>query len=177
MKNTILALLATLALIVCNSSAKANGSLTVNGKWAGTAFGAAFDLDGDGAPARTFVFNAYNELPFRTLEGIVDAKLIALPGQGSCTDPNAFELQPSGNVSFRGPQDNVLFTTVDSTHICFNPAAPNEVIHLTIAGGRGNYTGSTGRGTATIHDVVIAAGPTGALLMIDSQGEFLLTVQ
>lgn len=179
MKNrlALLAIIVLSCLIAAPEQARATGPASISGRWAGTAFAAAFDLTGDAIPARTFEFDAFGTPLFRSLEGVADTALIALPGQGACSDPAALELEPTGRVTFRGPFGDALYATVSHTpHLCFNPAAPSEVLQLVISGGTGIYAHASGSGTATIHDTVLLASPAGALLMIDSRGEFSLSV-
>ena len=178
MKLPTLVIAATALLMSYPEPVKAVGSITVNGKWAGTAFASAIDLNADGIAARTFDVRAYDQFPFIALQGVADTGLVALPGQGSCSDPNALELEPYGKVTFRGYRGDAIFTTVDSSvHLCYNPANPDELMHLTITGGTGIYAGRTGSGTVRLHDIVLEATPEGFPLVVDTQGEFSLTIQ
>jgi hypothetical protein len=185
----ILAVLTAVVLVMSSNPevVKANGgSFTVNGKWAGTAFASVLDLNNDGVKARTFQVPAYGQLAFTALEGAADTGLVALPGQGSCSNPNAIELQAFGSFTFRGRNDDALFAQVpaNAPHLCFDAANPNEVLTITLAGGTGRYANATGTGTLTLHDivrlttpVVIQGIPLDAPVMIDTRGEFSLTIQ
>lgn len=180
MKNIIklLSLMFILGLVSASQPADAGNGFTIDGRWAGMAFASSFDLDGDGIAARTFDMKTYGTPVFAALQGAVDASLVATPGAGSCTDPLAFELLPVGRFLFRSPLGDALYVDTDSSqHLCFNPANPTEVQHFTVTGGTGVFAGRTGRGTATIRDVLIAAAPNGAPQVIDSRGEFTITIQ
>lgn len=180
MKNKVVGVLVAgvTILLAHPEPVKAVGPLTINGKWAGTAFASVIDLNGDGIGARTFDVKGYNQLLFPALQGVADTALIALPGQGSCTDPNAIELEPYGKITFRGHGNDALFTSVNATpHLCFNPASPNETLSVTVIGGTGNYQGRTGSGTLILRDIVLEAGPNGAPLVVDTQGDFSITIQ
>jgi hypothetical protein len=173
-KTTLTAL--ALAAAIATATAHAAGPVTVKGKWAGVAFASVIDLDHDGNAARTFDVPAYDQLVFTAVQGIVDASLVALPGQGSCADPAAFELLPVGSLIFRGRGANALYATVDSSrHLCFNPANPNEELYFKISGGRGSFAGKSGTGTARLHDVTIEANASGFSLVVDTVGDFTLT--
>ena len=165
---------------------KANGNaFVVNGKWAGTAFASTIDINSDGIAARTFVVNAYGQDRFTSFEGTADSGLIALPGQGNC-GPNAIELQAFGTFTFRGRNNDALFADVpfDAPHLCFDPANPDELLPIRITGGTSRYAGATGTGTLRLHDIVRLAVPViiggvavEAPVMIETQGEFSLSVQ
>jgi hypothetical protein len=167
----------TLALLVI-ATAQAAGPITVKGKWSGVAFASVIDLDHDGNPARTFDIPVYDQLVFSALQGVVDASLLAPPGQGSCSDPGAFELVPMGTIILRGWGANAMYATVDSSqHLCFNPATPDETLTFIVTGGRGIFAGKTGQGVAHLHDVTVTASATGFPLVVDSVGEFSVTFQ
>lgn len=176
MKNAILMILATLVLVSTSESAGAGGSLTLEGRWAGLAAAAPFDLDGDGIDARTFDMKTYGSIAFAALQGAVDASFVDAPG--ACADPAAIELRSVGTFLFRGHLGDALYAEVDSNHhLCFNPANPNEVLKFRITGGTGIYSGRTGNGTAVIRDTVLITGANGAPLVIDSRGEFSVTLR
>lgn len=157
-------------------------SLHVTGKWAGAAFAnSSLDLNGDGIPGRQFQVNAYDQALFPQMEGAVDSTLVAAPGQAGNACPNPaseFEIEPLGKFVFRGYRDGALYADIDSSHhLCFNPAAPNEVLFFTITGGTGIYTGRTGAGTATLNDrTLIGAGPFNIPLFVDTRGVFQFTL-
>lgn len=163
-------------------NAQASSPLILTGKWAGPAFAnPALDIDGDGVPGRFVVAPVYNQVRFTQIEGAVDSHLVAFPGQPGNTCPNPaaeFEIEPLGNLLFRGLQDGALYATIDNTHhLCFNPAAPNEVLYFNITGGTGIYAGRTGTGSATLNDrTLLGAGPLNVPLFVDTRGTFTLTL-
>lgn len=163
-------------------TAQADGSTVIEGKWAGTAFASgAIDLDGDGNGARIFDVRAYGHLAFIALQGTVDTSIVALPGGAGNACPNPaveFELEPQGKITMRGWSDNALFTAVDSNvHLCFNPAAPDETLVANVIGGTGAFAGKTGTVVFRLFDTVLEATPEGFPLMVDTQGEYTVTIQ
>lgn len=185
--NLKIAILAVVALGLTGAEAvRANGTFNVNGKWAGTAFASVLDLNNDGVKARTFTLPAYGQLPFVSIEGVADTGLVALPGQGSCSNPNAIELQAFGSFTFRGRNDDALFAEVSPTapHLCFDAANPDELLVVRLTGGTGRYAGATGSGSLRLHDIVRVTAPVilqgiplDAPVMIDSRGEFSVSIQ
>jgi len=151
------------------------GSFLVNGRWAGIAIAnTAFDLDHDGNPARTFDVKTYDQLPFAGLEGVIDAALVSI---GVCA-PGALELKPSGLFTFRGRNGDGLYAEIDPAgpNLCFNPSNPSEVATIRLVGGTGIYQHAAGTGTLTLHDNAKISNPVGSPLLIDTRGEFSLSV-
>lgn len=183
MKKSLISLIALVSISLMSITAMAS-PLVINGKWAGPAFAnPAFDLDSDGNPARMFTVPAYDvtQSRFVQLEGVFDTHLVALAGQPGNTCPNPsveFELEPIGTAILRGHQAGAVYLEADSSqHLCFNPAAPNEVLHMNVIGGTGIYAGRTGNLVATLNDtVLISVPPLGFPLFIDSRGSFTLTL-
>jgi hypothetical protein len=185
MKMKLLMLVAMVLALMSPGSVQASGPLTITGRWAGTAFAnAAIDFNGDGVAARSFDVKTYDELPFSGLEGIIDTALVSI---GTCAGPASLELQPFAKLTFRGRLGDGLYAEVDpaAPNLCYDPAAPNEVLSIRFVGGTGVYQNATGTGTLTVHDVVrhdtpvIVPGvpfPVPAPLMIDTRGEFTLQV-
>jgi hypothetical protein len=176
-KITIVSLLVTLIAV---STAYA-ASLTITGKWAGPAFAnTALDLNNDGVPGRQFQVNAYDQIAFTAIEGAVDSTLVAFPGQPGNTCPNPaveFEIEPLGKLIFRGHRDGAVFVDVNSTpHLCFNPAAPAEVLQFTVSGGTGIYAGRTGTGSAVLNDTVLISAGGVVPLLTNTRGSFTLTL-
>jgi len=151
------------------------GAFLVNGRWAGIAIAnTAFDLDHDGNPARTFDVKTYDQLPFAGLEGVIDAALVSI---GVCA-PGALELKPSGLFTFRGRNGDGLYAEIDPAgpNLCFNPSNPSEVATIRLVGGTGIYQHAAGTGTLTLHDNAKISNPVGSPLLIDTRGEFSLSV-
>lgn len=172
-----------LAFIVAAEPARANGSLTVTGRWAGVAFAnSQFDLDGDGVPGRQFDFRAFDELPFSGIEGVLDSTLVGF----GCGGPGSIELKPLGTIIVRGRLGEALYAAPDPAgpNLCFDPANPSETLQVVIQGGTGPYAGSTGTGTFVIHDTVRLTRPVNvpgvgvvpAPTVIDSRGDFTLSI-
>ncbi|HKX13011.1 MAG TPA: hypothetical protein VJP40_07655, partial [bacterium] len=91
--------------------------------------------------------------------------------------PGAIELEPYGTFVIRGRRDNVIYAVIDSSHhLCYNPFDPNELLYFNIIGGRGNYEGASGSGTAQLFDTVLMSTPEGAPLLVDSQGIITVTL-
>lgn len=161
---------------------------SVDGKWTGTAFANdSFDFNNDGVAARTAVFRATNQLRFASIEGVGDTVLVAIDGSGSCP-PGVLELKAIGTFTFKGHlPENALYAEFDpnAPNVCFDPANPNEPLQVVVTGGTGIYAGATGTGTMIFHDTVRIAKtvtlpgfpPLPAPLMVDSWGEFSLSVQ
>ncbi len=181
----LLALVVAVAVaFVLAPKAHASGPITVNGGWGGTAFATApIDMNNDGVYARTFKVTANGQIRFLTIEGAVDTGLLGF----GCSGPNSLLLEPFGVLTFRGLNPNdAVFVNIDSTHsICFDPAAPNEVVTLIVNGGTGIYAGSTGSGSMTLYDIVRYDQPAGpnfppgvrAPIVTDTRGTFSLTIQ
>ncbi len=189
MKNAVFKfLLMILVTILAGSPSpvKANGgSVTVNGRWAGSAFAnPAFDFNNDGIAARTFDVKTYETLLFAGIEGTADTALISI---GTCGGPGSLELKPFGKFTFRGRAGDGLYAEVDpaAPNLCFDAANASEVLAIRFVGGTGVYLNATGTGTLTLHDfvrfdkLVTVPGvpfPVPAPLMIDTRGEFSLHV-
>lgn len=170
---------------------QALGPITVNGRWAGSAFAnPAFDLNGDGIAARTAQLTTYDQLPFAAIEGVLDTTLVALPGMPAYTCPQVFALQlrALGKITFRGRLGDALYGDVDVTapDLCFDPSDPNESVGFVLSGGTGVYQNATGTATLTFHDTSRIDRPVSlpgfppnlpAPLFEDSRGEFTLTVR
>lgn len=158
--------------------------MTVNGRWAGSAFAdAAFDLNADTVAARTFDVKVFDQPRFSGFEGVLDTELVSL----GCAGPASLLLRPLGSVTFRGRFGDALFAEVDPSapDICFDFANPNEVIRIVLTGGTGVYEGATGNGALTVHDVVRLARPVNlpgfppgllAPTFVDTRGEFALSI-
>ena len=175
----IAGMVAALALCVGvrPSTAEAfGGSGTIAGRWAGHAIpNAIVDLNDDGIPGRSFTVNIYQNVLFRSGEGVLDVALVAPPGGSTfCTDPAAFELEAFGTIIWRGWGDNALYAVIDnSVHLCFNPATPEEHLVFNIVGGHGVFAGKTGSGSAVLNDVVLSTSSDGATLyLVDTHGDF-----
>lgn len=154
---------------------------TYTGKWADTALEGAFDLTGDGIHARGFRVDVYDSLKFQSISGGLDTTIIAFPGGpgNSCPNPAAeLELEPTGIIVFKSWKLDAIFTEADSSqHLCFNPANPEETLHLNIVGGAGVWAGATGTAVAIIRDTVLAVDPaTGFPQIVYSTGEFTIQV-
>jgi hypothetical protein len=185
MKIKLLVLAALVLALMSPGSVQASGPITINGRWAGTAFAnAAIDFNGDGVAARSFDLKTYDEIPFSAMEGIVDTALVSI---GTCAGPASLELKPFGKFTFRGRLGDGLYAEVDpaAPNLCFDPANPNEILTIRFVGGTGIYQNATGTGTLTLHDFVrhdtpvMIPGvpfPVPAPLMIDTRGEFTLHV-
>jgi hypothetical protein len=164
---------------------QAFGPVTVSGRWAGTAFAnPSFDFNGDDIAARTFDVKTYDQIPFASMEGVVDTALVSI---GTCAGPGSLELQPFGKFTFRGRTGDGLYAEVDPTapHLCFDPANPSEILAVRFVGGTGLYQHATGTGMFTLHDLVRVDKlvtipgvpfPVPAPLMVDTRGEFVLHV-
>lgn len=181
----LLVLLAALVIGSFDTPARASGTLTVNGRWAGVAFANDnFDLNGDGVPGRQTEVHAYDQLPFSNIEAVLDSALVSV---GVCAGPGSLLLHPLGRITFRGRLGDSLFADPDPTapDLCFDPANPAEVLQVVLVGGTGLFANATGTGTLNIHDTVRISrivnvpgvGPVPAPTMIDSHGEFTLRIQ
>lgn len=171
-----LLMLAVMFTVGVAHTVRADGiSFSVNGRWAGVAVAnTAFDLDHDGNPARTFDVKTYDQIPFAGLEGVVDAALVSI---GVCA-PGSLELKPSGLFTFRGRNGDGLYAEIDPAgpNLCFNPSNPSEVATIRLVGGTGIYQHATGTGTLTLHDNAKISNPAGSPLLVDTRGEFSLSV-
>jgi hypothetical protein len=184
-KLKLLALFLVAAFFAFPEPAQAGGSLTVTGRWAGSAFAnPAFDFNNDGIFARTFDVKTYDQLLFAGMEGVADTGLVSV---GTCGSANSFELQAFGKITFRGRFGDALYAEVDPTtpNLCFEPANPNEVATFRFVGGTGIYLHATGTATMTFHDFARIEQPVTlpgfpflipAPLMIDSHGEFVMHI-
>lgn len=177
MKKTILFLLALLAFGLPAIAAATPASFT--GSFRGMAYEWTRDLTGNGAPGRTFDLHTINDGHFDHVGGVVDTSLVAFPGQGTCGNPNAFELLASGIVVFsaKDSKDAVYAEIDESMHLCFVPGQ-DEHVALAIIGGHGSYAGATGSGTVTLNDVVLKADPiTMVPLVVHTTGDFTLDLE
>jgi hypothetical protein len=179
----LMALVAVLVIVGSFATARASGSFTVHGRWAGSAFAnPEFDLNGDGVSGRQFDVKAFEQLPFSGIEGALDSALVGF----GCGGPGSLELKPLGKITFRGRLGDSLYAEVDPAgpNLCFDPAVPSEVLHVVLVGGTGNYASATGTGILTIRDVVRmtrnvtvpGVGVVPAPTFIDTRGEFDLTI-
>lgn len=173
-----------MVLVVGAAPVAAGNGLVINGRWAGAAFAnPEFDLNGDGVSGRQFDVRAFDQLPFSGIEGALDSSLVGF----GCGGPGSVELETDGKIIFRGRFGDSLYVDIDPAgpNLCFDPAAPSEVLHVLLAGGTGVFQNATGTGRLTIRDTVLmtrvvtipGVGPVPAPTLVDTRGEFTLHFQ